>query len=115
MKKKLILTSLVVALAAGFYSFKSIGEKESNSVALVMSFDGKGDDDGYMILYGDGSSETVSFKIKYNSPENAMETAMVTSKMMNAMHEKGYRFAGTHITPNSYNTVNFTYMIFEKK
>ena len=115
MKTKLIVTSIVVALAVTFFSFKT-GEKEGANVALVMAVYGKGDQNkGYMIMYGDGTSEMIPFEIKYGSSENALETAQVTAKVMNLLHDKNYRFVGNGATPNSYAANSYNYMIFEKK
>jgi|GEM_PF-6804230 len=112
-KTKLIMTSLILVLAVTFYSFKALGEKESSGIALVMTFYSK-DASGYTVFYGDGTTENIPFKIKYNSGENALETAAISAKIMNVLHDKGYRYTGAYSTPNS--GVNaYPFMIFEKK
>lgn len=111
MKTKLIITSAaVIALAATFFSFKT-GEKDSSSIALVNTVVGKSDNEGFLIVYGDGSFELKNFNFKAGS-DNALESVSKMSVIMNELHAKGYHYVG----PASHTAYMVTgYLVFEKK
>lgn len=57
MKTKLIIFASIVLIAAGLISFTYSGEKPNSKVAMLFSAFSDGDQEGFLIIYGDGSSE----------------------------------------------------------
>ena len=117
MRSKILVTLLIVAVAIGLYSFGYSGEGSSSHTAVVMAVSSKEPaNEGYLIQFGDGSTELVAFEIgKYTSSQDALHGAGVAAKGMNKLYEKGYHYVGTANSPNSAGALTYPFMMFEKK
>jgi hypothetical protein len=117
MKTKLLITSSIILVGVAFFSFTHSGDGVSSHIAIVMSVTSKEENnEGYLIQYGDGTTELVPFEIgKFNSSQSALQCAGVGAKVMNKLFEKGYHFIGTANSANSAGAYTYPFMIFEKK
>lgn len=115
MKKKLFIGIAAIATTCLFFSFKQ-GEKEGTNTAIVTPVDGKGDNSGFLIMYGDGSMEIKKFDFKSGS-ENMIQGEATLAVVMNELYQKGYRYAGSGGYTHKAGGFVFplTFMVFEKK
>jgi hypothetical protein len=114
MKTKIIIPLAVTIIAVCFLSFKRI-EKEGSKIALVNSVFGKADQEGFLVLYGDGSMELKPYNFKASSENYIIGTSKI-AVIMNEMCEKGYSYKGmgSH-SGYSYGGTIIQYMVFERK
>jgi hypothetical protein len=106
MKIKLlvILTSLVVF--AGLVSFK-VGVNDPSTAATVTMVSGKGESEGFLISYGDGTTEIKPFKWKL-TPGDMPNQQVGATQLIHYLNSKGYHYSGMATTWGSF-------MVFEKK
>jgi hypothetical protein len=114
MKTKFLITITLITFAVLFYSFTSSNTGEGVSTAIVQSTFGK--NEGFSIIYGDGTSELIPFKFKSNT-ENKMESSVKMAGIINQLKNKGFKYVGlaghsNFECPDA--SCYSSYMLFEK-
>src|SRR5690606_4558683 len=99
-------------LTLGLFSFKNNSGDNNSKTILISIVETRGENDGIVITYGDGTKETRPFKtrVKPVDRDTWVELQSQTATILNEFKEKGYHFAGSHVLINT----GFTTMILEK-
>lgn len=102
MKTRIILFAGSACLALFLFSFKSLSRSGGNTGKTIMLsvLNGKSDDSGFMLTYGDGKIEKIPItsKLKVMDPTTWVGVQAQTTIILNDLRDKGYRFVGNAST-----------------
>ncbi len=104
---KLILVAAGLILGFFIYSFKSAPGGSVSKSALVIFVMEKGNNQGFIINYGDGKIEKRPTDVKVTDVNNQIELQSKLAVIITELKDKGYHYAGSH-------PFFFSTMVFEK-
>ena len=84
MKTKICLTIAAIATLS-FFSFKTATREPESRAAMVSLVNGKGENEGFVITYGDGKIERRNFEVKIMKVESWIELQSKMTMVINEM------------------------------